>query len=579
MTRGTAYGWWARLFGRKRGEEPGPDGWRILLAVLIALGAALVTLLWPQPRVSIQCDPPSAGAMSAEGKPLATTRYAIQNQIIVTGPASEVRRVASDVPELELQLLRTCNVRVRRPGGLDVRSLPFPSRAMRHLRMDLYGVGSETSMKDAVEKINKKGVGRYVADPNYLVGLLGQSACGTPHTVVGSPHTVVGSPHTVVGSPVQAPVGTGSWEAAETLFWDQWAWDHTGLGPSLAALAPLGSPVPTGEGVRIGILDTSPFTQTRPYSIEWMSPTWTLQVSLTAVPSLLPTIPVSESIRDHGLFVAGLVHAAAPESEIHLIQVLDDHGCGSLFDLNKQVYTFIAQVEEDRCHLDGAVLNLSMGVLRPRLPEGTHTEEVGEEVVMEVDLETTVLAQDTIESLQAAVGLAHSRGIVVVAAAGNDSYVGTQALSPHLPAAYPSAIGVAASNVRRERACFSNWGDVSAPGGDGGPNPGLQKTLESRLPAGRSVPGHCLPSADLCQGKCDDALISLGLTSETKYYYWSGTSFSTPLVSGLAALVLDPSTKPRSWLPVDDVFGAIRCGAPTGDGVINAPATLFRCLP
>lgn len=198
---------------------------------------------------------------------------------------------------------------------------------------------------------------------------------------------------------------------------------------------------------------------------------------------------------------------------------------------------------------------------------------------MEVDLETTVLAQDTIESLQAAVGLAHSRGIVVVAAAGNDSYVGTQALSPHLSAAYPSAIGVAASNVRRERACFSNWGDVSAPGGDGGPNPGLQKTLESRLPAGRSVPGHCLPSADLCQGKCDDALISLGLTSETKYYYWSGTSFSTPLVSGLAALVLDPSTKPRSWLPVDDVFGAIRCGAPTGDGVINAPATLFRCLP
>ena len=77
----------------------------------------------------------------------------------------------------------------------------------------------------------------------------------------------------------------------------------------------------------------------------------------------------------------------------------------------------------------------------------------------------------------------------------------------------------------------------------------------------------------------DEALISLALSSETNYAYWHGTSFATPLVSRLAALALDADDSEPAWLSPKQVFEAIRCGAPTGDGVINVPATLFRCLP
>jgi subtilisin family serine protease len=155
-----------------------------------------------------------------------------------------------------------------------------------------------------------------------------------------------------------------------------------------------------------------------------------------------------------------------------------------------------------------------------------------------------------------------------------------EALSPHLPAAYPSVIGVAASNTSRERSCFSNWADVSAPGGEGGlgevPDLSTDELFDT-------IPSSCAPVSNECKGNCPNALISMSTSSPTGYAYWTGTSFSTPLVSGLAALIFDAGVSENlcgtDWVSPNAVFEAIRCGAPTPDGVINVPATLFRCLP
>jgi hypothetical protein len=593
------------------------ERWHVVVLIVIALLLILVVVLASlPPRLYVECkggEHPSRGPNE------------LDSQIVITGPERVVTTISETVG-FNLTPLRTCEVGYRGLGTPRVESLPFSPGELRHLSMGLYELDPDQDLEDALKEINDAGREENVyAHPNYLVGLLGQSSCGSPWEVVGSPWEVVGSPWEVVGSPWEVVGSPGGpplpADVAAGLFWNQWAFQQIGAGPFFTYT--LESTLSTAEGaaVRVGVFDTSPFPEPPEFKgaaegefiqssnqPDW----WTesgeaarleLATFFSKLPELTPTDPAdAPDLRSHGLFVAGLIHAIAPESDIHLYRVLDKHGCGRVFTISEAILHFAQEVQAAVGSLRGAVINLSLGVHKPRTanqdgglsraPDAEQAEtsqaDVGETRREVLD----VLARDQIASLRAAVAFATEQQIVIVAAAGNDSYLATQeglVLSPHYPAQYPSVIGVSASNALRQRSCFSNWGDVAAPGGDGGPASLLAEQDLGLLDEYPELQGlECVPLSSTCAGDCSQALISLVYNQEAAgqeygYSYWQGTSFSTPLVSGAAALLLDASSHSsgggQTWLSPDQVFAALRCSAPTPDGVINIPASLYRCLP
>jgi subtilisin family serine protease len=335
-----------------------------------------------------------------------------------------------------------------------------------------------------VVALNREAINQGVdvfADPNY--------ATGRPPALLG------GDPWSGSGSPVAGSAST----PAPDLFWQQWAFRARGI-ELLSEGQPPQRLVPfDGQGVRVAIFDTSPFgpqigIKETLQQVSWITPTLNLTVTHPA-PAYAwePPAPATD-VRGHGLFVAGLAHAVAPQSDISLTRVLDQYGQGDLYTLSRELHRFIS----DTVVLDsgdGAVINLSLGV---HPPPNAAMLGLPAEIV---SLETAILSASGFD-------------IVVVGAAGNDG----DTSAAQLPASYPTVIGLAASSAQRGRGCFSNLGDVAAPGGNG------------------SMPG-CTP-----EPTSSTALISLAPIVEktdTGYAYWMGTSFAAPLASGTAALLLD----------------------------------------
>lgn len=147
-----------------------------------------------------------------------------------------------------------------------------------------------------------------------------------------------------------------------------------------------------------------------------------------------------------------------------------------------------------------------------------------------------------------AIQRAEAKGIIFVAAAGNEYQNTDLAANAYYPAAYglSNIIAVAATNIRNQILASSNWGKkhvhVAAPG----------EAVYSTVPKGR-------------------------------YAYMTGTSQATAYVSGLAALILseNPSLKPKEVREIImnsvDKFSNLEAKVASG-GRINAYAALRMTL-
>ncbi len=156
---------------------------------------------------------------------------------------------------------------------------------------------------------------------------------------------------------------------------------------------------------------------------------------------------------------------------------------------------------------------------------------------------------------------AHAKGALVVIAAGNEGVD----VAGFGPAGVPGALAVAATGLDDERAPFSNTGEgvgLAAPGMD------VLGLRARRTDFMRDLPDVKYRAGESFVGK------------DRRYYRTSGTSFSAPIVSGVASLVLAK----RPELGVDDLRevllqSARDVGVPgrdqhTGHGIVDARAAL-----
>jgi subtilisin family serine protease len=166
----------------------------------------------------------------------------------------------------------------------------------------------------------------------------------------------------------------------------------------------------------------------------------------------------------------------------------------------------------------------------------------------------------TAKVLQAAVDYAYSKGVVIVVAAGNEG----AELKDYGIAGSDKVLTVATTGFEDQRVVFSNWGNVSvaAPGLD------ILSLRARRTDTMLGMEGVKYTAGAAYVGE------------DKRYYRASGTSFSAPIVAGLASLMManDPTLTNRQVMNI--IKSTARdVGTPgvdqyTGYGIIDARAAL-----
>jgi hypothetical protein len=250
---------------------------------------------------------------------------------------------------------------------------------------------------------------------------------------------------------------------------------------------------------------------------------------------------------DHGLFVAGIIHTIAPQALLRLYEVLNPYGAGSYESIYTGLSNVLENLTQSRKNKKGykLVINMSLVLNMPSVDFNNSSRQddpgftdryIGKWKYIDLMIESIreILAQ-----------LVNLDNVLIVAAAGNDAPVLPRIFKANLPpyrpwarypAAAPNVIGVGAlSGQGVEVASYSNLCDKPQSEGC------MTFGGKSGIKGVRGVFVHDFPVKQ---------------DNETKYQnntkgwaWWAGTSFATPIISGLLAA----AWKKNNWHHADDV--------------------------
>lgn len=499
----------------------------------------------------IGCSPFSRVRSSESRLTLSTGGTYLNDVVILTGRPADVATIA----RLALGETQPMSSQPMEFLGQYARSADTPEKIQQLLRysqqtVSLYRTGiapggQPRPVLDAVKDVLKLSLQMYAsgaiampvfADLNYVTGF--PAVTGNPWGIEGSPWGIEGSPWGIEGSPwgIEGSPIVGSdaeklavtQSIAEGAFWRQWAFQDRGVGIYDAAKQRVLPDTADGTGSKVVLFDTAPYTTAGLKNETRQRLSINLCVHLVPLPSIDSAGDKSGYLRDHGLFGTGLTFATAPKSELHLVRVLDDNAVGDLYSLVAGIDGFNqSMLLQNLGTLRRVVYNFSLGLKPIGAEVPTEVRDLTQELLtlMPVAERPELVDGLPLLSLEIPLRTAYNLGGVLIASAGNDSAGLATPANQNVPAAYSFVLGVQSTNMDQRQSCYSNSGEVGAPGGNGGITP------------------NCEPQLQLCNATqpCDYGLV--GLVSERSdtvgFAYWVGSSFAAPLVSGVAADALE----------------------------------------
>lgn len=290
---------------------------------------------------------------------------------------------------------------------------------------------------------------------------------------------------------------------------------------------------------------------------------------------------------DHGLFIAGLVRDIAPDATIECARILNDFAVGEVRVLVQALADIEARLRAGDLQGQRVVINMSLVIGPP-----------------ECDLERLGLTSEELfillNPLHMLMQSIAEQGAIFVVSVGNDSDPRDFSMNPseiRFDARYPAAFGndltaidpsftpmraiipVGAVNRRGEPAAYSNYPGLNGLATYGGelprPDPWLPSAeahtiarVDPNFPidALRGVYSAAMYPA-LSSNDPYPVIMEAAPATQTTYphypatetsawAYWCGTSFAAPLITGLAARVLQNQTAPFNGANVHEVLVA-----------------------